>query len=907
MKKYFCLIALLFMMGFILLPSVHLPGSNASAGIADSTKPTRQSATGQFAPATAIFTVNSTGDADDFMPGDGVCSTTSSSECTLRAAIEESNALIGADIINFNIPGGGPQTIAPLNPLPAITESVIIDGTSQPGFAGSPIIELKGANLNVQTSNSTIRGLAINFVDGDAVILSGNNNSVIGNFIGTDLSGVTGPGNASSGVAIFGSGNVIGGTLATERNVIALNDTGVSVSSGTGNLIRGNSIFDNTLLGINLSDDNVTPNDNCDADTGANNLQNFPVLTSATSNGSSITIQGSINSTPGTPLTIDFYANDACDSSGFGEGRTYIGSTSVTTNLSCTANFNSTFAVAVPAGQFITATATTDSNDTSEFSQCITVASVTCTASCPEGIVRSNDPNQCGAVVTFNGPVTSGACGPVTCTPPSGSFFPVGITQVTCDVDDGPTCSFLITINDTQPPTVSCPQGFSVPADAGKPTKVVDYPLPTATDNCPDGVNIFCRPASGSSFPVGTTVVTCTVSDAAGNFVVCQFPVSVLDITPPTIACPSNQTVTLGSANNCTATVNFPAPTFTGPAGATVTCVPPSGSTFPVGTTTVNCSVTTQAALIARCSFTVTVNNPAQLVVTLQNAALEFGPVTARRKKFKNPPSATFEIQNVGCSAVSLSFRPRRTGSDVDSGRITDTDDSDLFIVNAVNSDGSERPVSCDSECSVRINVGQRQLFRVRFNPVIPQYAGKTTGLAARDVLPDTVTSRLDITPNLFINLIGRVSTPVQATNPDNVRKSPTVSFTRNGNEYLARFGFHDANLNVSRARYEFLNASGQTIGDPIEVDLTEQIRALNPVKGQSLIVEQRFTNANDNPDATAIRVTIIDGEGNSVVSSSVKRTLSAASPAGAQSSRADVLRPPDVSINNLTPRRKRQ
>ena len=117
--------------------------------------------------------------------------------------------------------------------------------------------------------------------------------------------------------------------------------------SGAGNQIRGNSIFSNVRLGINLlggtENSGVTANDACDADTGSNNLQNFPVITSATSSGGSTTITGTLNSTANAAFTIDFYASPACDASGNGEGKTFLGSTTVNADGSCNASINAIF------------------------------------------------------------------------------------------------------------------------------------------------------------------------------------------------------------------------------------------------------------------------------------------------------------------------------------------------------------------------------------------------------------------------------------------------------------------------------------------------------------------------------------------------------------------------------------
>ncbi len=200
-------------------------------------------------------------------------------------------------------------------------------------------------------------------------------NLVQRNFIGTDKSGKIPLGNGEHGVAIAdnASNNTIGGTSQNEGNVIAFNSpSGVIVHSSTGNAILSNSIFSNSSLGIDLDVDGVTTNDAGDGDTGANNLQNFPVLTSAIG-GSKIKIQGTLNSTPNTSFRLEFFSNPDCDPSAHGEGHTLLGSKQVTTGASGYAGFTFTFQVKVKPGQSITATATDPSNNTSEFSQCIAV------------------------------------------------------------------------------------------------------------------------------------------------------------------------------------------------------------------------------------------------------------------------------------------------------------------------------------------------------------------------------------------------------------------------------------------------------------------------------------------------------------------------------------------------------
>jgi hypothetical protein len=491
-----------------------------------------------------------------------VTNTNDSGPGSLRQAILNANATSGRDMIRFNLPGSGPHTIQPLSALPTITEPVVIDGATQPGFSGQPVIELDGTNagagtfgLHITAGSSAVQDLVINRFGGDAIVLETNGGNVIkGNYIGTDVTGSVALGNVGGGVSIratpnnliggttrrarnviaanflgigigeagatgnlvqgnfigtdvtgtkdfgnrfFGvtlvnaqgntiggtapgagnliSGdnrigiwinnvtkdnrvqgnfigtdvtgttalgnswygvliqdapkNIIGGTTPGARNVIsgngsgvviydknstgnlvqgnfigtkangtgelgnanegvsiyggasnnivgenriAFNGGGIGVGSGTNNALSSNSIHSNTGLGIDLGSDGVTTNDAGDGDTGANNLQNFPVLTSAIG-GSKIKIQGTLNSAPNTSFKLEFFSNPSCDPSAHGEGHTLLGSKQVTTDASGNAGFTFTFQVKVKPGQSITATATAPGGNTSEFSQCIAV------------------------------------------------------------------------------------------------------------------------------------------------------------------------------------------------------------------------------------------------------------------------------------------------------------------------------------------------------------------------------------------------------------------------------------------------------------------------------------------------------------------------------------------------------
>jgi parallel beta-helix repeat protein len=170
---------------------------------------------------------------------------------SLRQAITNADATAGTHSIVFNIPGSGVKTISPTSALPAITVSVVIDGTTQPGFSGTPLIELNGSGCPVGTTGlvisaggCTLRGLVINRFIGTAIrIQTAGGNTIQGNYIGTDASGSSTQGNMGEGINITsGANNIIGGTTAAQRNVVSGNyNYGIYINTN-GNTVQGNYI-----------------------------------------------------------------------------------------------------------------------------------------------------------------------------------------------------------------------------------------------------------------------------------------------------------------------------------------------------------------------------------------------------------------------------------------------------------------------------------------------------------------------------------------------------------------------------------------------------------------------------------------------------------------------------------------
>jgi hypothetical protein len=231
---------------------------------------------------------------------------------------------------------------------------------------------------SVAATRNLIRGYFLFGVD----VVAGRENTVEGNVIESEM---TGPAlsNSAIGIRLFGvsSGNTV---LA---NVIAFNGgPGLQIERNLPppadrNSISQNSLFQNGGIGIDLGTDGVTQNDPGDLDSGANGLQNFPVLSAAVSGAGFTAVQGVLDSKPGMTFEIEIFVSSGCDPSGYGEGESFLVSTSLTTDGAGLASFAITESGAVPIGSFLTATATDPDGNTSEFSPCRVVA-----AGLPPGI-----------------------------------------------------------------------------------------------------------------------------------------------------------------------------------------------------------------------------------------------------------------------------------------------------------------------------------------------------------------------------------------------------------------------------------------------------------------------------------------------------------------------------------------
>jgi len=298
------------------------------------------------------------------------------------------NLISGNHLEGIRILGDNTRLESNVVGLNRAESSAIANGSGLSNFSSAIILE-SGSNFVVQ--NNVIAGNAVPGLS----VLRGSDHRIEGNRVGLNGAGTAEVPNTGDGIRITGAdaplvrNNVVSGNTGhglflknTDSAQISGNTIGAAgmgnggasivVRGGTGNSILGNSISANAALGIDLNNDGVTANDAGDGDSGPNNLQNFPVLSSAVSDGTSTTITGTLNSTAGAVFRVEFFANDTCDESNHGEGQRFLNFAEVATDGSGDVTFTEPVeALAAPPGAFITATATDPDGNTSEFSACI--------------------------------------------------------------------------------------------------------------------------------------------------------------------------------------------------------------------------------------------------------------------------------------------------------------------------------------------------------------------------------------------------------------------------------------------------------------------------------------------------------------------------------------------------------
>ena len=293
---------------------------------------------------------------------------------SLRQAILDANANAGSDTINFAIPGTGVHIIRPRTALPAITDTLTIDATTQPGYADKPLIEINGDKAPAGTDGMTVsnppvsfagtlKGLIISAFPGNGVVLAAGQCQVSNCYIGTDSSGQSALSNGGNGILVEGYYERIA------SNIIAFNaGAGVSIIGNvSGDSVSANSIFSNGGIGIDLGGDGPTPNHPGGVADGPNFLQDYPTIVSAVVGSTGTGLLAKLDAQPDFTYGIQFFASPVGGNPG--QAKTYLG----------TAQNDLYFFYPhpLPAGTYITATATringSEPGNTSEISPAVPV------------------------------------------------------------------------------------------------------------------------------------------------------------------------------------------------------------------------------------------------------------------------------------------------------------------------------------------------------------------------------------------------------------------------------------------------------------------------------------------------------------------------------------------------------
>jgi parallel beta-helix repeat protein len=574
--------------------------------------------------------------------------------------------------ITFNIPVPGPIPVLSLLPAPATP--IIIDATTQPGYAGTPIVGVDGTpctgceGLHLQGS-SALSGLAVyNFNGGGGVELEGTgSNTVTNNWLGIDLSGAAAPnvfgafidnssGNTISNNVISGNnfgvygtgasnntitnnfigtgpggtgsiGNTFGVLLDTTStqnvvmsNTIANNTNGVTVfdPGSTGNGIKMNSMFANGM-GIDLNDDGVSANDAGDGDSGANGTQNFPVISAVAPGIGTDTVTLSVDSsaTAAGSLRVEVFKADT-----FGQGQTFLGQqcfagNSITSqNMVLSSNLMGGDSIVSTATSYSDGACTTAMDGTSEFSAAFAVV-------CPTPVIAITAPPNVCPSATAAASVTAIA----------GATYSWSISNGTI-VSGAGTNAITFTAGATGSVTLS----VMVTSDCGAVNSTsANVPITPATATITaSGPTTFCQggsvvltanAASSYLWSTGATTQSIVVSTAgsysvtvtnAGGCSATSSPVTVTVNPAPvaTISGPASMCQAGGSVTLTVGGSNISSILWSN--GATT----PSITVSPTSTTTYSVMVTSSAGCSTSLSHTVSVGTGGPALTVLAPASV---------------------------------------------------------------------------------------------------------------------------------------------------------------------------------------------------------------------------------------------------------------------------------------------
>lgn len=802
---------------------------------------------------------------------------------SLREAIVQANNTQGADIINFDLAGTPPFRITLASPLPPITDALTIDGTSQPGFSGSPIIEIDavqaGGTANVlvlAAGNCVVFGLSISGAGANGIVSNGANNIIQGCFIGTDSEGnvVDTMPNAGNGILVNGANNTIGGTAAVARNLISANGVNGVLFQGsgaTGNVVQGN------LIGTNLAGDAPLPNMASGISfIGAAGLGS---PSNNTVGGTTVAARNRISGNVGPGVTLNNAVGNVIQGNFIGTnlaGTQGVGNTNGVSIISASGNsIGGAIAAAANVIAFnrgngvLVASGTGNSiRRNSIFSNDALGIDLG-----PAGITP-NDPGDvdAGANNLQNFPVIQGVAQVGGGTLVVGVMNSTPMTLFTLEFFANPACdasgsgegqTFVGTL------AVSTDASGAASFSTTFPTMVPLNQFLTATTTDPGNNTSEFSACSqvGSPSDLAITMTASPGTAVTGTDITYTIMVTntgpgralavmVTDMLPPQTTFVS---CVAGSGGVCMGTGNQRTVMFDGLDAASlavITIVARANCTQQGGTVinnTASVSAATPDSNPLNNSATATVSGAPQ--VRSDKTSVDLGPARARfRQNANRGPSEEFFLESTGCSPTQVTaVQILRTGSDVNSGKISDEDDGGAWALFSISPNGVETRLSVPSQLAIAIPTGQQQRFRVRFTPVIPGIAGSNTGLSADEVLPDRVDSVLILTTNsgpITINLTGRV-----VAGP---RLLAAPSLTKSSRDLMSvRTQIWDADNNVRRLVFRFLGGEGVP---EISVDVGSAIAARNLVTGQSFAVTVDFSG--DNRSVTGVQVTVIDDSG---------------------------------------------
>ncbi|WP_418511511.1 HYR domain-containing protein [Corallibacter sp.] len=559
---------------------------------------------------------------------------------------------------------------------------------------------------------------------------------------------------------------------------------------------------------------------------------------------------------------------------------------------------DATLPISTQGTTIVTWTYDDGNGNTATQTQNIVIDDVTApTISCPSDILTTNEIGLCTAVVTYIAPTGSDNCGIFTINQiaglPSGSAFPVGTTINTFEiVDTGgniTTCSFNVTVNDNEAPTITCPSTLVVNADNNCESTTVVLSPPSTSDNC--GIASVTNNAP-SIFPLGNTTVTWTATDNSGLTSTCTQTVTVIDATPPTLTCPTPNALYLTDAGQCYSALSFTATASDNCNGAPILTYEVDGNpinfpfNFPVGTTTVNVIANDGNGQTTTCNFNVTVEDqeaPTMICQPLTITLDATGNASITATDIDNGSSDTcgisslsidqtnFDCSNIGNNTVTLTA--------IDNNGNAATCSTTVTILDYVQSATS----TITASTSTTICQGTPVTFTSSNSNLgaNPQYEWFVGGVSEGNNSPTFTTSGLNNGDDVYVEITSGPCNTVTASNSIVMTVNPLlpVSYTLNASnnpicsgENTTFFVTGLTNGGATPTYQWYVNgtpvggntnsyvSSSIADGDIISVDVSSSLACANPVPARESITMTVTPDATINLNSGNDNQTVCNG-----------------------------------------------